>query len=101
MSDEQTGQPTRRVELASPRTINGTDYPPDAVVTLPAEEARRLVRDGRARWHAEEELDDMDRRVAAQPPASARSSATRAAAGTSRRAAAVKARGAGAENQGE
>lgn len=44
---------TRSVELAYPLERNGTRYVPDSTVTLPVEEAKQLVRDGRARWVAD------------------------------------------------
>lgn len=62
----------RTVTLASPRTIDGKDYKPDEEVQLPLDHARRLVRDGRARWTNAAELDDMDLRVAEMPPESAK-----------------------------
>jgi hypothetical protein len=46
MTDNQT----RTVELAYPLDYDGTRYEPDATVTLPADKARQLVTDGRARW---------------------------------------------------
>lgn len=40
------------VELAYPLQRDGKQHKPDAVVELPADEARQLVRDGYARWPA-------------------------------------------------
>lgn len=45
-----TDNPTRTVELAYPLDHDGVRYDPDARVELPADKARQLVNDGRARW---------------------------------------------------
>lgn len=42
--------PTRAVELAYPLERDGVRYAPDSTVELPTDEAKQLVRDGRARW---------------------------------------------------
>lgn len=41
---------TRSVELAYHLERNGTRFEPNSTVTLPINEAKQLVRDGRARW---------------------------------------------------
>lgn len=45
-----TDKGTRTVELAYPLDVDGTRHEPDSTVELPAEKARLLVQDGRARW---------------------------------------------------
>lgn len=43
----------RTVELAYPLEHDGDRYEPDATVDLPVDQAKQLVRDGRARWPGE------------------------------------------------
>jgi len=47
---DPNSQPTRSVVLAYRLERNGTQFAPNSTVTLPINEARQLVRDGRARW---------------------------------------------------
>lgn len=44
------GGPKRAVVLAYPLELDGKKHDPDSTVELPAEDARQLVQDGRARW---------------------------------------------------
>jgi hypothetical protein len=43
-------RPTRSVVLAYPLELDGVQHEPDQTVDLPADEAKQLVRDGRARF---------------------------------------------------